>query len=351
MVYYVRHDALLFDGKCSPKLFLFWLEDIEELFQVERIPKDKRVQFVTCFLLKGSASYWWNMVQRSRLASQEDKVRSWNQMKQLMRSRFIPLDYCLTHQGMRSVHSYAIEFEDFCGHSFFYESEECLVERFLEGLQVDIRDRMPSYIIHTLPYVILLAKRIEEQLKLDFDRVIRDVVDNIANKKSHNMGKIDHEIMIEDVREKKIDDVPKIIQEEVSCDLNLKINNVIEHVQEIQVEDPPIIDMVLPIHIEDETIILKETLATKTNLVGEYIEQDMGRVMRSMKVVCYYKYAYFRRATNKYKKRKKCGFFRVSRKFAEKSYSFKSQDELLVHYKFHPPDKTRGRVFFKRRGI
>ena len=80
------------------------------------------------------------MVERTRLASREDKVRSWNQMKQLMRLRFIPLDYCLTHQGMRSVHSYAIEFENFYGHSFFYESKECLVERFLERLQADIRD-------------------------------------------------------------------------------------------------------------------------------------------------------------------------------------------------------------------
>ena len=59
--------------------------------------------------------------------------------------------------------------------------------------------------------------------------------------------------------------------------------------------------MVLPIHIEDETVIFEKDLIT--NLVSEYIEQDMGRVMRSMKVVCYYKYAYFRRATNKYKKR------------------------------------------------
>ena len=132
-----------------------------------------------------------------------------------MRSRFIPLDYCLTRQGMRYVHSYAIEFEDFYGHSFFYESEESLVERILEGFQADIRDRMPSYIIHTLPYAIFLAKGIEEQLKFDFDRVIRDVVDNVANKISDNMTKIDHEIMIEDVPEKKIDDMPKIVQEEV----------------------------------------------------------------------------------------------------------------------------------------
>ncbi|KAJ4705072.1 hypothetical protein OWV82_021898 [Melia azedarach] len=115
---------------------------------------------------------------------------------------------------MRSVHSYAIKFEDFYGHSLFYDSQECLVERFLEGLQADIRDRMPSYNIHTLPYAILLAKGIEEQLKLDFDRVIGDVVDNVANKISDNMAKIDHKIMTEDVPEKKIDDVPKIIQEE-----------------------------------------------------------------------------------------------------------------------------------------
>ena len=58
---------------------------------------------------------------------------------------------------------------------------------------------MPSYIIHTLSYAILLAKGIEEQLKLDFDRIIRDVVNNATNEISDNMAKVDYMIIFEDV--------------------------------------------------------------------------------------------------------------------------------------------------------
>lgn len=55
-------------------------------------------------------------------------------------------------------------------------------------------------------------------------------------------------------------------------------------------------------------------------------------------MVCSYKFAYFRRAILKIKKKLKFWYFQISRKVDAKCYKFTLQDQLLLHHKFYPPD-------------
>ena len=107
------------------------------------------------------------------------------------------------------------------------------------------------------------------------------------------------------------------------------------------------IKMVLPIHIEDKKIRLEEDLIEKVKFVGECIEGQLGKGKSYLIVVRSWKSSSPQRM---YKGRKliKYVFFKVLRKIDEKERKFKLQDDLVLHYKFHPPNciQTRGCVFF-----
>ena len=111
-----------------------------------------------------SVSEWWNELQISRLDQGKCRIRSWNRMKHILRSEFIPLNYYLVQQGTRSLSSYAYEFEQVYGCNYYYETKENTVIRFIKGFNLHIQERMPAYSIYTLQHVILVAKQIESQI-------------------------------------------------------------------------------------------------------------------------------------------------------------------------------------------
>ena len=66
-------------------------------------------------------------------------------------------------------------------------------------------------------------------------------------------------------------------EEEPTLDLHIEPNNRIEIVQQNQVEEAEMIEMVLPIHIEDKKIVLKEDLIEKVKFIRERIERQSGK--------------------------------------------------------------------------
>ena len=98
------------DGNYNLEYFLSWLDTIDQQYII-RLPRYDRVQFVADFLVMGSALEWWTRLQRYRLLIEGHfKITSQRRIKQMLRSRFIPLSYCFVRQGTRSVSNYVYEF-------------------------------------------------------------------------------------------------------------------------------------------------------------------------------------------------------------------------------------------------
>ena len=77
-----------------PNKFLDWLDKIEHWFLFWLPPKEEQVSF-TASRLTISVSEWWYELQISQLEQGKCKIQLWNRMKYIMRSEFIPLNYCL----------------------------------------------------------------------------------------------------------------------------------------------------------------------------------------------------------------------------------------------------------------
>ena len=107
--------------------------------------------------------------------------------------------------------------------------------------------------------------------------------------------------------------------------------------------------MVLPIHFEEKKIVLEKDLVENVKLIGERIERQLRKGKSYLIIVRSWKSSLAWRMY-KWKKLMKFGYFKVSRKIDEQAYKFELQDDLLLHYKFHPPDciQALGQVSFKR---
>ena len=95
-----------FQGKSDPEAYLEWEKKIKFIFYCHNYSEAKKVKLVV-IEFSDYAITWWE-------ANRECPIETWDEMKSLMRKRFIPNHYyrdlyqklqCLT-QGSRSVEDY-----------------------------------------------------------------------------------------------------------------------------------------------------------------------------------------------------------------------------------------------------
>ena len=82
------------------------------------------------------------------------------------------------------------------------------------------------------------------------------------------------------------EDVPissPILEVQFIINLKFQSNNLCQNVDDVSlkdkigVEDTEIIDIVLPIHIEDKKVVLEEDLIIKVKFVREHIKRQLGK--------------------------------------------------------------------------
>jgi len=109
-------DLPEFEGQLDPDLFLDWLRSVERVFDYKVVPEEK-VKLVALKLRK-YAYIWWANVVAKRPRKGKAKIRSWKQMRDKLKDKFLPSHYLQDNylklhnlkQGTKNVEEYTREF-------------------------------------------------------------------------------------------------------------------------------------------------------------------------------------------------------------------------------------------------
>ncbi|XP_062075889.1 uncharacterized protein LOC133780020 [Humulus lupulus] len=166
----MKIDIPWFDGHLHIEDFLDWLSTIEKFFECMNVVATSQVQLVS-YKLKGGVVAWWDQLQNHQRRSGKQPIRSWPRMRQLLRARFLHLDYEQTlyqqyqqcRQHKRSVADYASEFYRLNARTDLVETELQQVTYFLGGLRENIKYPLSLHSIWSLSDAVNLATKVETQ--------------------------------------------------------------------------------------------------------------------------------------------------------------------------------------------
>ncbi len=134
-----------FQGKNDPELYLEWEKKVEHIFECHNYSMEKKVKLAV-IEFSDYALNWWDQLVISRRRNHERPINNWEDMKAIMRKRFVPSYYYrelrqrlqrLT-QGYKCVDEYYKEMEVAMVRANVEEDREATMARFLSGLNPDI---------------------------------------------------------------------------------------------------------------------------------------------------------------------------------------------------------------------
>ncbi|XP_074560130.1 uncharacterized protein LOC141816203 [Curcuma longa] len=161
-----------FQGRNDPDTYLEWEMKIEQIFSCHNYNDAKKVK-VAALEFTDYALIWWDQMQKERRRYGEHPINTWDEMKTLMRRRFVPSHYHRElHnklqrliQGSRSVDEYYKEMEVALIRANIVEDREATMARFLHGLNRDIGDIVELQHYVELEDLVHQAMKVEQQLK------------------------------------------------------------------------------------------------------------------------------------------------------------------------------------------
>lgn len=170
--YQLKVDLPTFNGHLNIEDFLDWLWEVEKFFDSMEIEEDRQVKLVA-YKLKGGASAWWEQTQLTRRRQGKTPIRTWERMKEMLKVRFLPPDYeqllfqqfqnC--KQLSRSVQVYTEEFLRLSARNNLAESEAQQTARYINGLRLNIQDRVSLHRLFSVEDAQEMAQKIEMQLE------------------------------------------------------------------------------------------------------------------------------------------------------------------------------------------
>ncbi|XP_050885826.1 uncharacterized protein LOC127091276 [Lathyrus oleraceus] len=161
-----------FVGKSDPEAYLEWETKLEQIFNCHNYSNLEKVQ-VASIEFKEYALVWWDQLTKDRRRYAERPIDTWEEMKRIMRRRFVPSYYHrelhnklqrLT-QGSKSVEEYFKEMEVLKIRANVEEDDEATMARFLHGLNHEIGDIVELHHYVEMDELVHQAIKVEQQLK------------------------------------------------------------------------------------------------------------------------------------------------------------------------------------------
>ncbi|CAJ2657680.1 unnamed protein product [Trifolium pratense] len=161
-----------FKGKNDPELYLEWERKIEHVFDCHNYSEEKKIKLVVVEFTD-YASIWWDQLVTSRRRNGERQINTWNEMKIVMRKRFVPSHYyrdlyrklqTLT-QGSMSVEDYYKEMEIAMIKANIEEDREATMARFIARLKKEIADVVELQYYVEMKDLLHKAIQVERQLR------------------------------------------------------------------------------------------------------------------------------------------------------------------------------------------
>jgi len=161
-----------FQGKIDPEAYLEWETKMEMVFDCHNYSEMKKVK-LAAIEFTDYAIVWWDQLLINRRRNREPPVDTWEEMKMLMRKRFVPSHYYrglyqklqrLIH-GSKSVDEYYKEMEVAMIRANVEEDREATMARFLHGLNREIADIVELQHYVELTDMVHQAIKVEEQFK------------------------------------------------------------------------------------------------------------------------------------------------------------------------------------------
>ena len=81
-----------FQGKSDPEAYLEWEKRVELVFECHNYSEVKKVK-LTAIEFSDYAIIWWDQLVLNRRRNREHPIETWEEMKTVMRKRFIPSYY------------------------------------------------------------------------------------------------------------------------------------------------------------------------------------------------------------------------------------------------------------------
>jgi hypothetical protein len=161
-----------FQGKNDPEVYLEWETKMEMVFDCHSYSEIKKVK-LAAIEFTDYAIVWWDQLLINRRRNREPPVDTWEEMKMLMRKRFVPSHYYRglyqklqnLRQGSKSVDDYYKEMELAMIRANVEEDREATMARFLHGLNREIADVVEMQHYVELTDIVHQAIKVEEQLK------------------------------------------------------------------------------------------------------------------------------------------------------------------------------------------
>jgi hypothetical protein len=155
-----------FHGKNDPEAYLEWEKKVELIFECHNYSEEKKVK-LTVIEFTDYAIIWWDQLVTNRRRNHERPIETWEEMKAIMRRRFVPSHYYRElyqklqslPQGYKSMDDYYKEMEITMIRANVEEDREATMARFFNGLNRDIANMVE------LEDMVHMAMKVERQLK------------------------------------------------------------------------------------------------------------------------------------------------------------------------------------------
>ena len=149
-----------------------WEKKVELVFECHNYSELKKVK-LAAIEFSDYAIVWWDQLMLNRRRNGERSVSTWEEMKAIMRKRFVPSHYYRDLyrklqrlvQGNKSVEDNDQEMEVAMIRANVEEDREATMERFLAGLNPEIANQVELREYVELDEMVHMAIKIEHQLK------------------------------------------------------------------------------------------------------------------------------------------------------------------------------------------